>query len=93
MTRVVLDSVVIEKLLSHLEVLEVCDESGRVVGQFTPTIEVCDQAGRLLGHFTPPSEFQRVIEAMPQLSEEELERRRGEPRYTTAEVLAYLEKL
>ena len=94
MTRIVLDSVVIEKLLSHQDVLELCDQSGQVIGHFTPTmLEVCDQSGRVVGHFTPATELQRVLKAMPQLSAEELDRRRGEPRYTTAEVLAYLEKL
>ena len=56
--------------------------------------EICDASGRILGHFFPqldPLEYN----LQPQISEEELQRRKQsqERTYTTAEVLAYLEQL
>ena len=67
MTRVIVDETLRSKLHNLSEVLELCDESGRVVARVTPV--------------------------EPQLSEEELQRREQEPDYSTAEVLAHLEKL
>lgn len=54
--------------------------------------ELCDEAGHVLGCFVPQSD-RSMLE--PQVGEEELHRRElsTEPRYTTKEVLAYLEKL
>jgi hypothetical protein len=56
--------------------------------------ELCDDRGRVIGRFFPhldPSEYNLE----PQISQEELQRRRqsNERTYTTAEVLAYLESL
>ena len=67
MTRILFDEVLRQKLLDLRQPLELCDETGRVVGRVTP--------------------------AEPQLSEEELQRREQEPDFSTAEVLAHLEKL
>lgn len=58
-------------------------------------IELRDPEGRILGHFVPvsaPGEWETVS---PDVSEAELDRREraGETRFTTAEVLAHLEKL
>lgn len=66
MTQILLDEVLRKKLLELRQPLELCDESGRVVGRVTPV--------------------------EPQLSEEELQRREQEPEFSTAEVLAQLEK-
>jgi len=78
MTRVVLDANLREKLGNLAQPLELCDESGRVLGRVFPTPDPA-----------------RLEPREPQVSEEELDRREqaNEKRYTTAEVLAYLEKL
>jgi hypothetical protein len=60
----------------------------------TQPVELWDTNGRMLGRFFPyldPSAYNLE----PQISNEELERRKrsNEKTYTTAEVLAYLEKL
>jgi len=51
----------------------------------TQPLEFRDESGRVLGRFMP------IVE--PQLSEEELQRREQEEDFSTAEVLAHLEKL
>jgi hypothetical protein len=78
MTQIILDSSLSLKLTDLTHPVELCDPSGRVLGQFMPRIDL--------------SEWEPVS---PAASEEELDRREqaGEKRYTTAEVLAYLEKL
>ncbi|HET6883158.1 MAG TPA: hypothetical protein VFI31_23515 [Pirellulales bacterium] len=76
MTRVTLDAQTLNKLLGLAQPLDVCDESGNV-----------------LGIFTPLSERERAERARPPLTVEELARRRSEPGYSTAELLAHLEKL
>ncbi|HVC95621.1 MAG TPA: hypothetical protein VND64_18150 [Pirellulales bacterium] len=64
------------------------------LNEFTVPIELCDPSGRVLGRFVPmidPSEWEAVS---PAAGEAELDRREqgNEERYSTAEVLAYLEK-
>jgi hypothetical protein len=54
-------------------------------------LELLDESGRLLGRFIPTSTLGECNE--PQLDETELARRETEPDFSTAEVLAYLEKL
>jgi hypothetical protein len=78
MTRVIVDEVLRSKLHNLSLPLELCDESGRVLGRVFPAVDLSQHE---------PLE--------PQVSEEELDRREraNEKRYTTAEVLAYLEKL
>ena len=73
-----LDAAILEKLLAQMESVDICDASGKVVGHFVPKID--------------PAEFEVVG---PDISEEELHRRMesNEKRYTTAEVLQYLERL
>jgi hypothetical protein len=77
MTQLIVDATLPGKLPGLLQPVELCDTSGRVLGLFVPHLD--------------PSEY----DLEPQISEEELERRKSsnEKRYTTAEVLAYLEKL
>jgi len=57
--------------------------------------EVCDEAGNTLGRFVPGADAEEWVSITPELSEEELRRRlnANEKRYSTAEVLAFLEKL
>ncbi|MBV9121798.1 MAG: hypothetical protein JO112_00380 [Planctomycetes bacterium] len=77
MTKIILDADLRTKLLNFTQPLELCDESGGVLGHLFPTID--------LSHYEPWE---------PPISEEELRRREEETEsYTTAEVLAYLEKL
>ena len=76
MGKIIIDAGLRTKLENLTQVVELCDESGRVVGRFLPVLDL--------------SQYECVE---PQLSEEELQRREQEPEYTTAEVLAHLEKL
>jgi hypothetical protein len=57
-------------------------------------IALCDEEGRVVARILPvPDPARDILE--PQISKEELMRRKAEPGrlYTTAEVLAYLETL
>jgi hypothetical protein len=85
MKKVVVDAVLRKKLLTITEPVELCDESGKVLGHFLPTIDLSVDEIDL-------SEF--ALDR-PLASDEELERRSqsNEKIYTTAEVLAYHEKL
>ena len=56
-------------------------------------LELCDESGQVLGRFLPTGELAEHKPYVPSISEEELQRREQEPDYSTAEVLAYLEKL
>ena len=77
MTRVIVDETLRSKLHDFAQPLELCDKSGRVLGRLIPALDL--------------SEYEPLE---PQVSEEELDRREQETEsYTTAEVLAYLEKL
>jgi hypothetical protein len=57
--------------------------------------ELCDPAGRVLGRFVPLIDLTKWEPLSPDISEEEIESRMKskEKCYTTAEVLAHLEKL
>ena len=72
MTRITLDSNLRHTLPDLSQPFEVCDETGKTVGQFIPA-----------GENGPP------------ISRDEIERRKRNKGkgYTTAEVLAHLEKL
>jgi hypothetical protein len=78
MTRLILDAPTATKLDAVNQVVELCDPSGRVLGRFIPAVDM--------------SEWEPIS---PDVSEEELDRREraNEKRYSTAEVLAHLEKL
>jgi len=80
MTRVVVDAALRGKLRSLTHPVELCDEGGHVLGQFTPAPD--------LSQYDPDS-------LKPQVGEEELHRRSlsKERTYKTSEVLDYLEKL
>jgi hypothetical protein len=78
MTRVILDPTLLAKLHDLKEPLELCDETGQVRARVIPTLD--------LSEFEP---------CEPPISEEELQRleQSNQKRYTTAQVLAHLEKL
>jgi hypothetical protein len=78
MTRVIVDEFLLGKLHNLSEPLELCDENGK-----------------LLAHLTPVARLPRYEPSEPQVSEEELDRRErsNEKRYTTEQVLKYLENL
>lgn len=78
MTQITLDASVSSQLNGVIRPVELCDPAGRVLGRFVPLID--------LSEWEPLS---------PDVSEAELDRRANstEKRYTTAEVLAHLEKL
>ncbi len=78
MTQVILDASASSKLTEISHPVELCDPSGRVLGRFVPLLD--------LSLWEPLS---------PDISEEDLEQRAQskEQRYSTAEVLAHLEKL
>ena len=78
MTQITLDASMSSRLNAVVRPVELCDPSGKVLGRFVPLID--------LSEWEPLS---------PDISEEELDRRAvsQEKRYTTAEVLARLEKL
>ena len=65
------------------------------LGSIFYPVEVCDPSGKVLGRFIPAHDISEYEPVTPEVSEEELDRRArsNEKRYTTAEVLAYLEKL
>ena len=77
MTRIVLDQAALTKLSGVEGRAEVCDEQGLVRGYFTPAPKQSPYEG-----------------IQVPVTEEELKRAEQETEsYTTAEVLAYLEKL
>ncbi len=78
MSSIIVDPAMGQKLANVFHTVELRDESGAVLGYFSPKID--------------PSQWEGTE---PEISEEEIRRRvqSKEPRYTTAEVLAYLEKL
>lgn len=58
----------------------------------TEPLELCDEGGRVLAHLTPAVSSSQRERSEPQISREELRRRKerkGSP-MTTAEVLAFL---
>jgi hypothetical protein len=63
----------------------------------TQPVQLCDPSGRVLGRFEPIDDISEweSVDPNDEITEEELRRRISstERRYTTAEVLAHLEKL
>lgn len=78
MTKVIVDDALRNKLHNFAQPLELCDASGQVLGRVYPEFD--------LSQYEPLE---------PQISRGEIENRKQskEKRYTTAEVLAHLEKL
>jgi hypothetical protein len=77
MTQVIVDAAMRGKLYDLRQPLELCDESGQVLARIVPT----------------PAPSGNLPKEPPPLSKEEMERRRHEADFSTAEVLAFLEKL
>jgi len=77
MTKVVLDAALRSKLHNLTEPLELCDESGRVLGKVLPSVDLSQYEP-----WEPP-----ISEEKLRRREQETES------YTTAEVLTYLENL
>jgi hypothetical protein len=77
MTRLIVDAMLPDKLSTLTEPVDLCNSQGRILGQFFPVLD--------------PVKY----DLEPQISDEEIRRRLQslEPSYTTAEVLARLEKL
>jgi hypothetical protein len=77
MTRIILDDAMKAKLHNLAEPLELCDEGGRVLAKVTPCYDPIE------------------VDLDPKISQEEIERisASNEKGLTTAELLAYLEKL
>jgi hypothetical protein len=73
----------------------VSEATRKLFHDFSQPLEVCDESGQVLGRFYPFPDPARYEGLEPQVSREEIERRRQNKgkTYTTAEVLAYLEKL
>jgi hypothetical protein len=78
MTRVTIDAELKRKLLGFSKEIELCDEDGHVVARVKPVLDAGD-----FDPLTPPAD------------DEELDRRSksSEKRYTTQEMLDYLERL
>lgn len=81
MTKIKVDYELRKKLLFLTTPLEFCDESGKVIARYTPS--------------TPWNDPDRWVELTPEITEEELERRRNsnERTYSTEEVIAMLKAL
>lgn len=79
MSQVVVDDYLLNKLHNLTEPLKLCDPSGRVLARVLPVPDLSDYEP-----WEPPP-----------LSKEEIQRRLApdQERYTTAEVIAYLESL
>ena len=78
MTRILLDAALRSKLRDLAEPLELCDDSGRVVGKVIPT---------------PDFSQYEPLEPQISEEELDRREQAGERRYSTAEVLARLESL
>jgi hypothetical protein len=78
MSRIIVDDALRAKLQNFSRPLELCDESGKILGRVFPALDLSEYEA-----WEPP------------ISEDELRRREqsNEKRYTTAEVIAHLEKL
>ncbi len=78
MTKIIADEKLRNQLNNFSQALEICNESGQVLGRFFPTLDLAEYEA-----WEPP------------VDEEEMRRREqsNEKRYTTAEALAFLEKL
>ncbi len=73
----------------------VVDEQMRAkLGNPAEPVMICTADGTVLGYFTPAPP--QKLKLQPQISEEELERRRADktsPTYTTEEIISYLKGL
>jgi hypothetical protein len=77
MTHLVLDPGLLARLEESHDPLDLCDQSGRVLGTFYPRAVAVD--------------YEALERARPKLTREEIERRRQGPTYSTDEAVKYLE--
>lgn len=78
MTKILVDETLKMKLHNLTQPLELCDEQGHILGRFVPVLDPA------------------LYDLEPPITEDELQRLRSQKSgktYTTAEVIAYLEKL
>jgi hypothetical protein len=70
----------------------VCEEA---LHDLAERLELCDESGNVVARILPASDGALEGSSEPQISREELDRRRASEgkTYTTAEVLAYLERI
>jgi hypothetical protein len=77
MSRVILDRAALAHFAKLVQPVEVCDQTGNVVGRFIPRLD--------------PNEYD--LEPQISEKEIEERSKSSEPTYTTAEVFAHLERL
>ena len=63
------------------------------LGDLTLPLELCDESGTVLARLVPALDASQFESVEPPISTEELRRRKQEPDFSTAEVLAYLKSL
>ena len=66
------------------------------LGNFDGCLVLCDETGQAVAHVVPAATFNKLVYAWArsQVSDEEVEKARGEPGgMTTAQALAFLDKL
>lgn len=66
---------------------------GRQLAQHDVPLQICDEKGTVLGTFIPKPDYEAAERDRPKLSDDEMQRRRQGPSYTTEEVLKHLESL
>jgi hypothetical protein len=57
------------------------------------SVDLCDESGIVIARLVPVLDQSQFEPVEPIISAEELQRRRQEPDFSTAEVIAFLEKL
>ena len=82
MTRIIVDEILKSRLHDLKEPLELCDAAGHVLARVSPSVTAAELDLSKWEPVEPPT-----------LTAEERERMLKEPTYTTAELIAYLEKL
>jgi hypothetical protein len=77
MTHIVFDPGLLARLEESRDPLDLCDQSGRILGTFYPRAVAVD--------------YEALERARPKLPPDEVERRRRGPTYSTDEAIKYLE--
>lgn len=68
-------------------------QTRRKLGDLKEPLAICDESGKVLAQLIPCLDPSRDEPVEPVISADELERRRRERAYSTADVLAHLDKL
>jgi len=71
------------------------NDTARTLHEFTACVDLCDPSGRVLGRFIPLHDMSNWEAVSPDISDEDIERRlnSNERKYTSAEVLTFLDSL